>query len=269
MSQEDGRKSALVTGGARGLGRSYALRLAEKGYDVAIGDIDLQAHEEYERESEQLEGESVEDEIRDRGVRVLGIEVDVTDHEQVWTMVDTVANEFGSIDFLVTNAGGGDGSITDTIASELDPKILHQTVERNLYGTIYTCTAAADYMKENRSGKIVTVASGAGRAARQDGSYAHYGAAKAGIIMYTKYLAQDLGDYGITANVLAPGPIGTGRLMESFERRGVDSVAERTALGRIGTPEDCADVVEFLASDASDFVSGALIPVDGGRVKGL
>jgi 3-oxoacyl-[acyl-carrier protein] reductase len=237
--------------------------------DVAIGDIDLAAHEEYDREHEQLEADSVEEEIQNRDVRSIGVEADVTDPDQVQAMVDTVAEEFGGIDVLVANAGGGVGSITDTRASELSLSDLHQTVERNLYGTIYTCIACSEYMKQDRSGNIITVASGAGREARPDGSYAHYGAAKAAIVMYTKYLAQDLGDYGITANVLAPGAIGTGRLMESFEERGVDTIAEDTALGRIGTPEDCASVVEFLASDASDYVTGALIPVDGGRVRGL
>lgn len=263
------RGNALVTGGARGLGRSYALRLADNGFNVAIGDIDLASHEEYERESEQLGAENVVEELRSREVDALGIEADVTDPEQVQAMVDTTVDEFESIDILIANAGGGVGPADDTFASELETDQLHATVERNLYGTIYTCVAAAPYMKERGSGRIITVASSAGREARENGSYAHYGAAKAGIIMYTKYLAQDLGEHGITANVLAPGYIGTGRLMESFEERGIDVVAGDTALGRIGVPEDCAGVVEFLASDASDYITGAVIPIDGGKVRGL
>jgi 3-oxoacyl-[acyl-carrier protein] reductase len=269
MPESDTGGNALVTGGARGLGRSYALRLAENGVNVAIGDINLDSHEEYERESEQLGAENVVEELRNRGVNALGIEVDVTDPDQVQAMVDATVDEFDSIDILVANAGGGVGPADDTFASELETDQLHATVERNLYGTIYTCVAAAPYMKERESGRIITVASSAGREARENGSYAHYGAAKAGIIMYTKYLAQDLGEYGITANVLAPGYIGTGRLMESFEERGVDVVAGNTALGRIGAPEDCAGVVEFLVSDASDYITGAVIPIDGGKVRGL
>lgn len=269
MAELDISGNALVTGGARGLGRSYALRLADNGVNVAIGDVDLAAYEEYERESEQVGAESVEEELQSRGVDALGIEADVTDPDQVQAMVDRTVEEFGSLDVLVANAGGGVGPADDTFASELELDQLHATVERNLYGTIYTCVAAAPYMKGQGSGRIITVASSAGREARENGSYAHYGAAKAGIIMYTKYLAQDVGEYGITANVLAPGYIGTGRLMESFEKRGVDTVAAKTALGRIGNTEDCADVVEFLASDASAYVTGAVIPVDGGRVRGL
>lgn len=261
--------TALVTGGARGLGRSYALRLAERDVDVAIADVDLEAYEEYDREAERVEAESVEAEIERRGVRSLGIEADVTDPDQVQAMVETVIDEFGRIDVLIANAGGGVGSVEETHASDLSLDDLHATVERNLYGTIYTCLAVAPHMKEQGDGTIITVASQAGRQATTDGSYAHYGAAKAGVIMYTKYLAQDLGEYGITANVLAPGAIGTGRLMESFERRGVGAIEERIALGRIGTPEDCADVVEFLATDAADYVTGSVIPIDGGMVRGL
>jgi len=122
-------------------------------------------------------------------------------------------------------------------------------------------------MKAQGSGRIVTVSSGAGREAREDGSYAHYGAAKAGIIMYTKYLAQDLGADGVAANVIAPGTIGTGRLMEAFERERIEEVAARQAVERIGTPEDCATVLEFLALDAPDYLTGSVIPVDGGRVR--
>ncbi|ELY50146.1 3-oxoacyl-(acyl-carrier-protein) reductase [Natronolimnohabitans innermongolicus JCM 12255] len=237
--------------------------------NVAISDIDLRAHEEYEREREQVEGESVVSEIRERGVDAIGIEADVTDPDEVQAMVDTAVDEFGAIDVVIANAGGGVGPNDATLASELQLDHLHETIERNLYGTIYTCLAVAPYMKERESGTIVTVASGAGRQARRDGSYAHYGAAKAGIIMYTKYLAQDVGEHGITANVIAPGYIGTGRLMEAFEKRGIEDVESDTALRRIGTPDDCADVVEFLAGEASDYVTGAVIPIDGGQVRGL
>lgn len=260
-------KSAIVTGGARGIGRRFALQLAERGVDVAIADIDLDAFDEYEREREQMTASSVEEEIRDRGVEALGVRTDVTDPEQVNQMVDTVVEEFGTVDIAVANAGGGVGSMADTFASELDVDQLHATVERNLYGTIYTCVAVAPHMKDQQSGRIITVSSGAGREAREDGSYAHYGAAKAAVIMYTKYLAQGVGEHGISANVLAPGNIGTGRLMEAFEERGVDDVAAQQAVNRLGTPDDCATVLEFLALDAPDYLTGSVLPIDGGRVR--
>lgn len=269
MPHQESMKTAVITGGARGLGRSYALQLAERGINVAIADIDLTAYKEYEQEEEKVSKKNVVEEIHDRGAESIGVETDVTDPDQVQAMVKTVVDEFGSIDIAITNAGGGVGPPDDTFASELELDQLHTTVERNLYGTIYTCIAVAPYMKEQQQGKIITVASGAGRQARKNGSYAHYGAAKAGIIMYTKYLAQDVGNDGITANVLAPGYIGTGRMMEEFKKRGIEEVENNTALGRIGTPEDCAKVVEFLASDASDYITGAVIPIDGGQIRGL
>lgn len=263
----DGPTNAIVTGGARGIGRRFALRLADRGANVAIADVDLESFDEYDREREQVSGDSVEAEIADRGGDALGVRTDVTDPEAVESMVETVVETFGSVDVAVANAGGGVGPIEDTFASEIDPEHLHATVARNLYGTVYTCVAVASQMKAQGGGRIVTVSSGAGREARADGSYAHYGAAKAGVIMYTKYLAQDLGADGIAANVIAPGTIGTGRLMEAFEREGLDEVAARQAVDRIGSPEDCADVLEFLAFDAPEYLTGAVVPVDGGRVR--
>lgn len=267
MSTDTGSKNAIVTGGARGIGRQFALQLADRGVNVAIADIDLESFDEYDRETEQVDADGVEEEIRNRGVESIGVQTDVTDPDQVDQMVDTVVAEFGSVDIAVANAGGGVGPIDDTFASEIDPEHLQATVERNLYGTIYTCVAVAPHMKAQGEGRIITVSSGSGREARSNGSYAHYGAAKAGVIMYTKYLAQDLGDTGITANVIAPGTIGTGRLMESFEREGIDDVAARQAVNRIGTPEDCAEVLEFLALDAPAYLTGSVIPIDGGRVR--
>lgn len=259
--------TAIVTGGARGIGRMFALTLADRGVNVAIADIDLAAAQAYEREHAQLTAPTVEDEIRDLGVEALGIETDVTDPDQVNRMADTVVDEWGRIDIAVANAGGGVGPIDDTFASEIRPDHLHATVERNLYGTIYTCVAVAPYMKDQQDGRIITISSGSGREARENGSYAHYGAAKAGVIMYTKYLAQDVGPDGIAANCIAPGTIGTGRLMEDFERQGIDRVAAQQAVNRIGTPEDCARVLEFLALDAPSYLTGALIPIDGARVR--
>lgn len=264
---ESSALNAIVTGGARGIGRSFALRLADRGVNVAIADIDLTSFNEYERERALIEADRVEDEIEQRGVESLGIQTDVTDPEEVASMVAQVAEEFGSIDIVVANAGGGVGSIEDTYASEIGVDELHKTVERNLYGTIYTCVSVAPYMKEQGSGRMITVASGSGLEASKSGSYAHYGAAKAGIIMYTKYLAQDVGRDGITANVISPGTIGTGRLMESYERRGVEQIADRQAVGEIGSPEDCASVLEFVALDAPAYMTGAVVPIDGGRVR--
>src|SRR5947209_2422062 len=143
--------------------------------------------------------------------------------------------------------------------------------EMNLFGTVYSCNAVAPVMKQQRSGKIITVSSVAGTAPSAVGGYAHYGAAKAAIAHYTRYLAQDLGPFGITVNCIAPGVIATGRIMQTVipgSIQGNRDRADLVALRRLGTVEDCAKVVEFLATDLSDYVTGAVIPIDGGLVRG-
>jgi len=147
--------------------------------------------------------------------------------------------------------------------------LLQPVTEMNLFGTVYSCNAVAPIMKQQHSEKIITGSSVAGTAPSADGGYAHYGAAKAAIAHYTRYLAQDLGPFGITVNCTAPGVIATGRIMATVILGSSNrDRAELVALRRLGTVEDCAKVVEFLATDLSDYVTGAVIPIDGGLVRG-
>ena len=204
MGKLDG-KVAIVTGAARGLGRAYARRLARLGAKVAIADLDLKSYREFDAEAKDMTAESTVAEIEASGSAALGIECDVCDHLAVETMVARVVEQWGRVDVLVANAGGGRGRPVDTKASTIDPALLDLVVSMNLFGTVYSCNAVAPFMKRQRSGKIVTVSSVAGLSASADGGYAHYGAAKAAIAHYTRYLAQDLGPYGITANCIARG----------------------------------------------------------------
>ncbi len=270
MGKLDG-KVAIVTGAARGLGRAYARRLAGLGAKVAVVDVNLRSYEEFAAEAKDMTADGTVAEIEAMGGAALGLEVDVRDREAVEAMAARIVNAWGRIDVLVANAGGGRGRPIDTKASTLDPALLRLVVEMNLFGTIYSCNAVAPIMKEQHSGKIITVSSVAGTAPSADGGYAHYGAAKAGIAHYTRYLAQDLGPFGITANCIAPGVIATGRIMQTVIPGSSQSNrdrAELVALRRLGTVEDCAKVVEFLATDLSDYVTGAVIPIDGGLVRG-
>ncbi len=270
MGKLDG-KVAIVTGAARGLGRAYAKRLAGLGAKVAVADIDLRSWREFAAEARDMTADSTVAEIAAAGGAAIGIEVDVCDPAAVERMAARVANEWGRIDVLVANAGGGRGRPIETKASELDPALLQLVTAMNLFGTVYSVHAVAPVMKGQRSGKIVTVASIAGTAPSADGGYAHYGAAKAAIAHFTRYLAQDLGPFGITANCIAPGVIATGRIMQTVIPGSSQSNRDRSelvALRRLGTVEDCAKVVEFLATDLSDYVTGAVIPIDGGLVRG-
>jgi 3-oxoacyl-[acyl-carrier protein] reductase len=269
MGKLDGQV-AIVTGGARGLGRAYAHRLAGLGAKVAVADLSLKSFEEFEAERRAMTGDDTVAEIVANGGAALGIELDVTDQRAVGAMVEQVVRAWGRVDVLVANAGGGRGRPIDTKASTLDPALLDLVLRMNLYGTIYCCNAVAPIMKQQRSGKIVTVSSVAGISPSGDGGYAHYGAAKAGIAHYTRYLAQDLGPYGITANCIAPGTIATGRIMQTVipgSSGANDDPASRVALRRVGTVEDCARVVEFLTTDLSDYVTGTVIPIDGGLMR--
>jgi 3-oxoacyl-[acyl-carrier protein] reductase len=253
MGKLDG-KVAIVTGAARGLGRAYARRLAGLGAKVAVADLDLKSYREFDAEAQDMTAESTVAEIEASGGDALGIECDVRNHQAVEAMVARVVEQWGRVDVLVANAGGGRGRPMDTKASTIAPELLDLVVSMNLFGTVYSCNAVAPFMKRQRSGKIVTVSSVAGLSSSADGGYAHYGAAKAAIAHYTRYLAQDLGPYGITANCIAPGVIATGRIMQTVLPGSSDSNRDRSelvALRRLGTVEDCAKVVEFLATDLS------------------
>jgi 3-oxoacyl-[acyl-carrier protein] reductase len=267
MGKLDG-KVAIVTGAARGLGRAYAMRLAGLGAKVAVTDINLRSYQEFEVEAKAMTADSTVHEINSI-TQAIGIEMDVRDNAAAKAMAKQVTDKWGRVDILVCNAGGGRGRAVDTKASALDPALLHLVTEMNYYGTVYCVNAVAPVMKAQRSGKIVTVGSTAALSPSADGGYAHYGAAKAAIVHYTRYLAQELGPHGINVNCLLPGTVATGRIVATVIPGSSDANvdrAEKVALRRIGTVEDLAKVVEFLTTDLSDYVTGQCIVVDGGRV---
>jgi 3-oxoacyl-[acyl-carrier protein] reductase len=262
----------MITGGARGLGRGYALRFASLGADVAIIDRNLKAAEVYEFERQQMSAATVMEECEALGVRVVGLETDLTDRTATEKAVASVVDSLGRIDIAVCNAGGGtvtfaDERDTENPEAEVDvvttgtpsdcpQDMLERVLENNLMTCMYTCMAVAPVMKRQQSGKIVTVSSTAGVDAM--GSYHPYGTAKAAIIHYTRALAQELGPFNINVNAIAPGIIRTGRLGDRSH------LAKHIPLRREGTIEDCVNVVEFLATHLSDYVTGRTILIDGG-----
>ncbi len=255
-------KVALVTGAARGLGRAYALRLAGLGADVVINDVDMEAAKQY---GEELTAPTVMDEVKALGRRSLGIVADVTDQAAVNRMVGQVLDEFGHLDILVNNAGGAlvPGP---SYASSVPEQDFRRMMDINLMGTIFCCQAAATPMKAQRSGKIVNVGSQAGLRSQGGGGGTSYSVAKAAIHHYTRKLASELGPYNINVNCIAPGWILSSRAIASGRNRPETRarLEEEIALKRLGTPEDCAKVVEFLVTDLSDYVTGQVISVCGG-----
>jgi 3-oxoacyl-[acyl-carrier protein] reductase len=264
LPQKLAGKVALVTGAARGLGRAYALRLARLGADVVVNDISLDAHKQFD-EPLTPGCETVVDEIRMLDRRSLGIVADVTDEGQVRAMVERVVRELGRIDVLVCNAGGAliPGR---SLASEVPIDDFKRMLDLNLIGTLHVCQAAAPHMKAQRSGKIVTVGSQAGLRSQGGGGGTSYSVAKAAVQHYTRKLASELGPFNVNVNCIAPGWILSSRAIAAG-RGSAESRArleEEIALKRLGEPEDCAKVVEFLSTDLSDYVQGQIIPICGG-----
>jgi NAD(P)-dependent dehydrogenase (short-subunit alcohol dehydrogenase family) len=261
-------KVALVTGGGRGLGRAYVLHLAKLGADVVVNDINLASAETYD---ESLTAGTVMDEVTALGQRTMGVEADVTDKGAVDQMVHDILAKFGRIDILVNNAGGALPHSEDRSgrASDTHEAYYNYIMDVNLTSTIYCCQAVGVPMTSQRSGKIVNVSSQAGMWSGNDGGGMPYKVAKAGIIQYTRVLAADLGPVGVHVNCIAPGFILSSRAIANGRNQPQvkEALEARIPLRRLGLPEDCARVIEFLTTDLSDYVTGQCIPVCGGLVS--
>ena len=258
-------KRVLITGAGRGLGRSYALHLARAGADVAVTDLSLHSFRDYEAEAALMRGDTVVSELHDIGVQALGYEVDATDEEAMKGVVNSIQTAWGGLDVLVNNVGGGSYSQgLDTRPSTLLIRDLRDNFERNLVSTVIACQLAIPIMGSGAS--IINIGSQAGEAATE-AMYSAYGSAKAAVAHYSRFLANELGPRGIRVNVVAPGYIATGRLSKVFAEVGEENLENRIALGRIGTPEDCASAIEFLAGEGSRYITSQTLKVDGGSLN--
>ena len=254
MSSLEG-KVALVTGSGRGLGRAYALRLAAAGADVVISDVSLESAREF---NEELTADTVMEEVRNLGRRSIGIEADLTDKDQVAVGFDRIIAEFGRLDILVNNAGGG----LRPPGEPTEEEVFDFVMDINLNTALNCCQAATEPMKSQGSGKIVNVSSYCGLSGKGGGT--PYSIAKAGVDHYTRVLAWQLGPHGVNVNCIAPGYILTSR--KQAQGMGESGIEREVALRRLGSPEDCAKVVEFLCTDLSDYVTGQTISICGGVV---
>jgi 3-oxoacyl-[acyl-carrier protein] reductase len=248
-------KVALVTGSSRGLGRHYALQLAEHGADVAIHDVNSKAAARF---GEAESGESVADEVRALGRRSGFFTGDLTDAGQTEKLIADVVETFGTLDILVNNAGGDMGAHSPrpdpNDALDIDPDDIRAVVDRNVLTTMYACKYAGQHMRERRTGKIVNVGSVAGHVPARTGII--YAAAKAANSHYTRCLAEELRPYDVNVNCLAPAATYTGRFLAT---RDVADQSDRSRLQRIAEPADMAGIVLFLTGPAADHLTGETI----------
>lgn len=240
------RKVVLVTGGSRGIGREVAEVYAENGYDVVINYV-----------SDKTDVEGIKKEFEEKGVKCLLVKADVSKAADVDNMVEEAIKQFGKIDVLVNNAG-----ITrDTLLMRMSEEDFDKVIEINLKGTYLVTKAVTKYMMKKRRGSIINLASVVGVVG--NAGQTNYAASKAGIIGFTKSVAKELASRNIRANAVAPGFIETDMtsvLSDSVK----ENISTQIPLKRMGTAREVAEVIYFLGSDKSSYITGQVINIDGG-----
>ena len=240
-------KVAIVTGSARGIGKAIAMKLARDGYNIVVSDILQEAAQQTAKEIESL------------GVKTLVVVADVSKAEDAQKLINETVQAFGQVDVLVNNAG-----ITrDNLAIRMSEAEWDSVLNINLKGTFLCSQAAAKAMMKKRSGRIVNIASVSGILGTA--GQANYASSKAGVIALTKAFARELGARNITVNAVAPGYIAT-EMTEKLPENVKEEYLKQIPLKRAGTPEDVANVVAFLASEAASYVTGTTLIVSGGLV---
>ena len=237
---------ALVTGAAKGIGRSCALRLGELGVNVAVN-----------YRSSREEALSLVEELSALGVESFEVQADVGDLDQVRAMAQEVGRRFPKVDILVNNAG----IIDDTLLVRMGDEAWRRVIDTNLNGTFYCTRAFARGMMQRRWGRIISVGSIVGL--RGNAGQANYAASKAGIIGFTQSVAKELARRGVTANVVAPGYTST-ETVEVLGEEFKENIRTLIPMGELGRPDDVGHLVAFLASEKARYITGQAICVDGG-----
>ncbi len=240
-------KVALITGGARGIGRAIGLTFAREGADIAVADVNLEIAQQTVLE------------IQDLGRKAMALEMDVTNYEKVEEGVNKILDKMGKVDILVNNAG-----ITkDNLLLRMSQADWDAVINVNLKGTFNCIKAVSRPMIKQRSGRIISIASIIGLMGNP--GQANYAASKAGIIALTKTVAKELASRNVNANAVAPGFIQTemtAKLSEDVKKKMLEAIP----LAKLGTPQDVANICLFLASDEASYITGQVITIDGGMV---
>jgi len=239
-------KVAFITGGTRGIGKQIAITLAKDGYDIAIN---------YRKENDDLK--NIKNEIEKTNAKFLAVKGDVTDFDSTQQMVNDIIKEYGKIDVLVNNAG-----ITkDTLLVRMKKEEFEDVIDVNLIGTFNITKNVIPYMIKQKEGRIINISSIVGISG--NAGQTNYSASKAGIIGFTKSLAKEVGSRNILVNAVAPGFIET-QMTDILKDEVKEEISKKIPLKRMGTVEDVANVVKFLTSEDSSYITGQVIQVDGG-----
>lgn len=243
-------KKAIITGAGRGIGRAVAIAFAKEGADVLVN-----------YQSNDAAANEVVDIITKMGRKAIAVKTDVSNYKDVQAMVERAVNELGGVDIMVNNAGISQPALLLNMTEESWDRI----IDIHLKGTFNGTQAAARYMKDKKWGRIINVISTAGLFGTV--GQINYASAKGGVISFTKSAARELGRYNINVNVICPGVTAT----EMTEKVRTDEKLKATYLGRIqlgrfGTPEEIAPAFVFLASDDAAYITGQVLPVDGGYI---
>lgn len=241
-------KTAIVTGGAKGIGAAAVKKLCENGFSVAINYL-----------SSEEKAKALSSDLVSSGYDAFPVKADVADASQVKAMFERVMRRNGRIDVLVNNAGIAKQQLFDTVSDEEWQEML----SCDLTGAFNCCREAVSFMLKAKYGRIINVSSMWGQVGAS--CEVSYSAAKAGVIGLTKALAKEVGLSGITVNCVSPGAIQTD-MMAHFSESDVCALCEEIPLGRLGTPEEVAELIAFLASDKAAYITGQTVGVNGGMV---
>ena len=245
---DENAKVALITGATRGIGKQIALELASQGYNIALN---------YRKQNEELE--ALKKEIESKNVKCLAVYGDVSNYEDVEKFVKEIINEFGKIDVLVNNAG-----ITkDMLLMRMKKEDFESVIDVNLIGTFNVTKNVIPYMMKARNGKIVNISSVVGISG--NAGQTNYSASKAGIIGFTKSLAKEVASRNINVNAIAPGFIKTD-MTDVLKDEIKEEISKTIPLKRMGEAKDVANLVKFLVSEESSYITGQVINVDGGML---